>query len=155
MKGKRAALLAAGALILVGGAAAVTYLETRQHERDRHALLRHVTEMERAIRARGERLWMHVESRHEPGHASAAQEALDEKMLADFARLGALQNFAMKDVEVQITGDTAVVRYRVQGRPVPRRETDLGGHMHSAPPTPLPAPAGGRSILSASRAAGS
>jgi hypothetical protein len=88
MKRKRAALLATGAVILVAGAAAVTYVETRQHERDRHALLRHVTEMEKAIRARGERIWMHVESRPGPGHTNAAQEAHDERMLADFARLG-------------------------------------------------------------------
>lgn len=62
---QKAALLAAGAVILVGAAAVVTYMETRQHERDRHALLRHASEMERAIRARGERIWLHVESRHE------------------------------------------------------------------------------------------
>jgi len=143
MKGReKAALLASGAVILVGAAAVVTYMETRQHERDRHALLRHATEMERAIRARGERIWLHVESRHEPGHASAAQEALDEQMLADFGRLGRLENFAMKDVKVEVTGDTAVVRYRVEGT-MPRAETDLRGHVHSAPPTPLPVPAGG------------
>ena len=56
MKRKRAALLATGVLILVGGAATVTYVETRQHERDRHALLRHASEMERAIRAPGTRM---------------------------------------------------------------------------------------------------
>ena len=144
MKGReKAALLASGAVILVGAAAVVTYMETRQHERDRHALLRHATEMERAIRARGERIWLHVESRHEPGHANAAQEALDEQMLADFGRLGRLENFAMKDVTVEIMGDTAVVRYRVQGTPVPRVERDLRGHIHSPQPTPVPAPGGG------------
>jgi hypothetical protein len=38
-------------------------------------------------------------------------------MLADFQRLGQLQDFAMKDVQVEIAGDTAVVRYRIQGTP--------------------------------------
>ena len=140
---KKVAWLVGGVLILVGGAATVTYVETRQHERDRHALLRHASEMERAIRARDERIWLHVESRHDPGHANAAQEALDEQMLADFERLGRLENFAMKDVTVEIMGDTAVVRYRVQGTPVPRVERDLRGHIHSPQPTPVPAPAAG------------
>jgi hypothetical protein len=140
---RRATLLAAAAVIPVGGAAVVTYMQTRQHERDRHALLRHATEMERAIRARGERIWLHVKSRHEPGHTSAAEEALDQQMLADFGRLGRLENFAMKDVQVEITGDTATVRYRVQGTAIPRAQMDLRGHIHSAPPIPEPAPAGG------------
>jgi hypothetical protein len=54
-----------------------------------------------------------------------------------------LEGFAMKDVQAEITGDTAVVRYRVQGTARPRVETDLRGHVHSPPPTPVPAPAGG------------
>ena len=144
MKGRqRAALLAVGAVILVGLVAVVTYLETRQHERDRHALLRHASEMERAIRASDERIWLHVESRHDPGRANAAQEALDQQMLADFERLGQLEGFAMKDVQVEITGDTATIRYRVQGTAIPRAQTDLRGHTHSVQPIPVPAPAGG------------
>jgi hypothetical protein len=144
MKGRqKAALLAAGAVILIGGIAVVTYLETRQAERDRHALLRHASEMERAIRASDERIWLHVEARHDPGHTNAAQEALDQQMLADFERLGQLEGFAMKDVQVEIMGDTATIRYRVQGTAIPRAQADLRGHVHSVPSLPVPAPAGG------------
>jgi hypothetical protein len=149
-RNKKALWLGAGVLMLVAGAATVsyvTYVETRQRERDRHALLRHVSEMEKPIRASDERIWLHVETRHDPGHATAAQEAADRQMLADFQRLGQLQDFAMKDVQVEIAGDTAVVRYRIQGTPGPRQQTDLQGHFHSPPPAPVSVPAGGEIVF--------
>lgn len=106
--------------------------ETNQRERDRRALLRHVAEMEKIIRAHDTRIWLHVEGGG--GHPSndPAHEAVHQAMLRDFERLAHLRDFAMRDVEVEIAGDTAVVRYRVEGRAVEGEPPPVSGEIRFA-----------------------
>jgi len=110
---------AVAAVVTTFGTAACESLEARQREKDRGAILAHVREMERLLRAHDMRIWLHVEGKDDPAaqKADPAREASHQAMLWDFERLGHLEGFAMADVRLELNGDTATVRYRVLGRP--------------------------------------
>jgi len=93
------------------------YREGQRQERDRHQILRHIAQMEKAMRAHDDSIWTHVEGTPEHAHVDPAREAAHQQMLKDFARLADLQGFAMKDVEVEVNGDVARARYRIEGVP--------------------------------------
>ncbi len=112
------------------------YQESRRQEQDRHEILRHLAQMEKAIRAHDDSIWTHVEGTPAHAHPDPAREAAHAEMLKDFARLADLQGFAMKDVEVEVNGDVARARYRIEGAPRPR-ETHPG--FQDAPQQPVPA----------------
>ena len=75
--------------------------------------------MERLIRDHDERIWLHVEAKHigEQRPPSPSDEAAHQAMVNDFDRLGHLTDFAMRDVRIEVTGDVAVARYRIECRP--------------------------------------
>ena len=117
-RGRRLAVGAAAATIAVC-LGVVAWRETRAQERDFHAIRDHVSEMERLIRDHDERIWLHVEAKHigEQPRPSVGDETAHQAMLNDLDRLGHLKEFAMRDVRIEITGDAAVARYRIEGRP--------------------------------------
>jgi hypothetical protein len=122
------------ALVLAAGA--VAYRESRRQERDRRAILAHVAMMEKAIRARDQSIWMHVEENDVRERPDPAREAVHQQMLRDFARLSRLQRFAMTDVRVEISGDAAVARYRIEGMP---HAADTHPSLRELPDPPAPA----------------
>lgn len=105
-----------GALLLTG-AGSFIWWEARSEERDRHALLAHVREIEGLIRRHDSALWTRVEREHGPRRPIPAADAEHQAMLRDFERLSHLDDFSMTDVEVQLQGDVAKVSYRIEGRP--------------------------------------
>jgi hypothetical protein len=101
---------ACGLLALAAAASLVAYRQTRGTARDRRAILLHVAEMEKAIRAHDQAIWLHVEESDPLMAGDPRQVALRQQMLRDFDTLGHLHGFAMKDVEVEIRADRAWAR---------------------------------------------
>ena len=109
------------------GAAAVAgallaYRETRPEQRDRRAIRDHLAEMERALHRHDMKIWLHVTVGHEAPESDSLHRAMHDSMLRDFERLLHLPTFAMKDVQIEVTADTAVARYRIDAGP-PRTGT--------------------------------
>jgi hypothetical protein len=118
---RRRILGVGGALVLAAAGGLFVRGEMRQPERDYHAIRQHMTEMERLIRAHEpERIWLHVEGRHNGATPrSEAEEKVHATMLGDLDRLAHLDGFAMHDLEIEVHGDFAVARYRVEGSAKP------------------------------------
>ena len=114
---RRRPLVVVAVVVLVAAASLVVRSEMRQSKRDYHAILHHMTEMERLIRAhQPQDIWLHVEGRHtETSPRSDAEERVHEAMVGDLDRLAHLDGFAMRDVDIEVHGDLAVARYRVEG----------------------------------------
>lgn len=121
----RAALIGGIALTLSAGTAFV-YRETRHRESDRHAIVAHLKQMERAIRAHDAGLWLHVVTTHPALPGDRNHEAMHESMLRDFERLQHLDDLQITDIAVELADDTAVARYRIWGE---------GRRGDAAPPT--------------------
>lgn len=113
--------LALGAATGAAALGLVIHFGASREARDRYAIRRHLEQTERIIRAHDERIWLRVEASAHPAEDSAHQ-ALHRAILGDFERLAHLEGFAMKDVHVEVGGDAAWARYRVEGEPRPRRE---------------------------------
>jgi hypothetical protein len=90
------------------------YRETRPEVRDRRAIREHLDEMERGLRRHDASMWLHVTTRHEAPESDPLHRATHDRMLRDFERLQHLASFAMKDVRIEVTGDQAVARYRIE-----------------------------------------
>ena len=113
--GRKASIAAALTVVLLG-AGAVVFYETRRAERDRHEILNQMRRIESLIRAHDMSLWINVES----GHATPpADDSAHEQMKRDFDRLGHLADFSMRDVQVDVSGDVATATYRIEGRSKP------------------------------------
>lgn len=101
--------------LALAGVAAIVYRETRPPEKERHAILNEARELEKAIRSHDQRIWMRVEGQHpEPG-PRGSEEAAHTQMLADFDRLGHLDDFRMDKLSVELQGDVALVTYAIVG----------------------------------------
>jgi len=107
--------IAAAAFIAFGVAAFFIYGETRRAERDRHAILNQMRELERMIRDHDGKLFLEVESEHKGDRP--ADDPNHDAMLRDFEVLSHLDGFRIKDVVVLVQGDAATATYRVEGRP--------------------------------------
>ena len=107
-----------GFTVAVAGLA-VAYWETRTVERDRHALRDQLHALERSIRAHDTGIWGKLEAEHAATGAHPDEEA-HRQLLADFDRLGHLDGFSIEPFKVEISGDSALVAYRVEGRSVRR-----------------------------------
>jgi hypothetical protein len=106
------------------GLAAFAYRETRQEERDRHALQAMMSDLERSLRRHDADFWMYVEGAHPRGVAPEGDSA-HRQVLEDFERLSHLEGFAMKDRQVEVRGDHGVVRYRIVGQLPPGKRGPL------------------------------
>lgn len=100
------------AALLVPAATVLVYKETRQAERDWHAVRAQVYDIEKALRRH--EVDAYVRS---AGEGSPLPVETEQRLVRDFERLSHLQDFAMTDVEIRFEGDTAFVRYRVEGAP--------------------------------------
>ena len=110
--GGRSMAALAGMIVFAG--LILAYRETRPEERDRRAIREHLDEMERALRHHDAAMWVHVTTRHEARESDSLHRATHDRMLRDFDRLQHLASFAMKDVRIEVTGDQAVARYRIE-----------------------------------------
>lgn len=132
MPKNRRTLAALTGVAVVVSAAVVVYYETRLRERDYHEILGRVARLGKLIQAHDVRIWLQVEERHatvpEP-----ERHAAHVAMLRDFDRLGHLEGFSMSDIRVELSRDTAVVRYHVQGLPrAGDARAPAAGEMHFA-----------------------
>ena len=109
--------MAIGVAIALAGLG-VAYHEMSANARESHALRSELDALERAIRAHDAAIWRRVEAEHDGG--AVPDEDRHRQLLADFDRLGHLERFAMEPLKVDISGDTALVGYRVEGRSVRR-----------------------------------
>jgi hypothetical protein len=100
-----------GLVVLAGGGYAV-YTEMQQVERDRHAVIREVQELERLIRRHDGELFVRlgVAPDADPAHGDR------ESILRDFERLSDLDGFRLTGQDVVVTGDSAVAKYTAEGR---------------------------------------
>lgn len=105
----------AGALLAAVGIGSVVYRETRQRERDYHEILDHMHRIEKLIRQHDAALWRQVEGSHDG--APPSRDPVHQAMLQDFERLSHLEEFAMDEIEVSVSGDEAIATYRVRGTP--------------------------------------
>lgn len=109
-----ARLILAGVVMLsISGASMLVYRATRREERDRHAIVLHLREMERALRTHDARMWLHVTTTHSVAPGDADHAAAHDAMLRDFERLQHLEGLELTDIQAEVTGDTAVARYRI------------------------------------------
>jgi hypothetical protein len=111
---RRRFAIAGAALAALAGLAWFIFAETRREERDRHAILNQMRELDRMIRRHDARLFVEVESGH-MGNRPESDPAHDA-MLRDFEVLSHLDGFKIEDVVVAVDGDSAVATYRVEGR---------------------------------------
>jgi hypothetical protein len=113
-----------GVLVLAGGGYAV-YSEMRRAERDRHAVIQEVEGLQHLIRRHDGQLFMRLSVAPDADSAHADRDAL----LRDFERLSHIDGFQVTNLDVVVTGDSAVARYEATGRGVP---SDLGGRSDQA-----------------------
>jgi hypothetical protein len=106
--------LAGAATAALGGLAFLIYAETRRAERDRHAILEQMRELERMIRRHDAQLFVEVESGH-MGKRPESDPAHDA-MLRDFELLSHLERLWLRDVVVTVEADTATATYGVEGQ---------------------------------------
>ena len=108
----------------------VVYWETRTVERDRHALRSQLEALERDIRAHGAGIWAELEAEDAAAGAHADEESHRQR-LADFDRLAHLDGFSIELLKVDISGDAALVAYRVEGKSVRRGDppAPVGGEL--------------------------
>lgn len=117
----------AGAVLVAVVTAVVLGGRASRRARDEEAITRHLFEMQRMVRAHDARLWLHVEA---DGHVpSTEHEAAHQAMLRDFERLSHLRGFAMRDVEIEIAGDTALARYRIEAEAKGAERPPVGGEL--------------------------
>jgi hypothetical protein len=94
----------------------LVYGETRRTERDRHAILNQMRDLDRMIRRHDAQLFVEVEA----GHIGRRPEsdAAHDAMLRDFELLSHLDGLKIEDVVVAVDADsaTATATYRVEGR---------------------------------------
>lgn len=85
----------------------------------RRAILAELRRLEHAVRNHEAFTWLHPKG-HVPGTPdNAVHEAAQAQMLSDLDRLGHLEGFMMSQIEIRVTGDTAVAFYTVEGRASP------------------------------------
>ena len=116
--------------MLAAGSALWLRSEAAPRERDYHAVKGEFERIERKIREHDGSLWLAVEGEpHDQGPGVALREERHRRILADFDRLGHVASFAMSVVEIEIDGDRAHLRYRLQSNPEPWRPMPNGGRM--------------------------
>lgn len=117
----------AGALLAAAVAAVVLGGRGSRRAGDEQAIAQHLFEMQQMVRAHDARLWLHVET---DGHApSTEHEAAHQAMLRDFERLSHLRGFTMRDVEIEVAGDTALARYRIEAEAKGAERPPVGGEL--------------------------
>ena len=117
-------------IVLIAAIGTFVWWEGRVEEQDRHAILAHVNEMERAILTHD--TWWHVQGADDPARDNEALEGEHQKMLKDFDRLSHIPGFRMTDVRVDVRGDEAVVEYGIEGTPDSGAQAKMpsGGELH-------------------------
>jgi hypothetical protein len=126
----RRAFLAGGALLVTASAALWLRSEAAPRERDYHAVRRAFQIIDRKIHDHDFGTWYMVEGGpHDNGADSPAREERHHRILEDFERLGHTQSFAISDVEIEIDGDRAHLRYKLQAWPQPWKPMPQGGRM--------------------------
>jgi len=100
-------------------AAVVGYRETRPDQRDRRAIRSLMADMEQVLRRHDVTMWLRVTTPHDADRSNPVHMAAHERMLRDFERLQHLPRFAMTDVEIEVAGNTARARYRIDSAPPP------------------------------------
>jgi ketosteroid isomerase-like protein len=121
-------LLGLGGLVVLAGGSYTVYSEMQRAERDRHAVIREVQELAWLIRRHDDQLFIRfgVAPDADPAHGDR------ESILRDFERLSHIHDLQFTDLDVVVTGDSAVARYKASGRGVP---SDLGGRSDQAAST--------------------
>jgi hypothetical protein len=119
-------LIGVGGLVVLAGGGYVVYSEMQRPERDRHAVIREVQELEWLLR-RHDQLFMRfgVAPDADPAHANR------EALLQDFERLSHIDDFQFTDLDVVVTGDSAIAKYKAAGRAA---RSDLGGRSGQVSP---------------------
>ena len=126
----RRAVYGGSALLLTAGAAFWLRNESEPRQRDYHAVRREFERIERKIHDHDMGLWLVVEGEpHDQGAGAAAREERHRRILDDFEKLGHGQDFAMSDVQIEIDGDRAHLRYTLHSSPQPWRPMPGGGRM--------------------------
>ena len=108
-------LIGLGGLVVLAGGGYTIYSELQRAERDRHAVIQEVGELERMIRRHDGQLFMRlgVAPDADPAHKDR------ESLLRDFERLSDLDTFRITDLDVVVTGDSAAANYKAEGRGAP------------------------------------
>ena len=120
----------AATLFVVGAAAMWIRYEAQPRERDYHAVRAEFLRIAREIRNHDQGMWVVVEGpRQDQGSSAAAQEDHQRRVLADFELISHLQGFVMSEVQIEIDGDRARLRYRLQASPEPGKPAPGGGQM--------------------------
>jgi hypothetical protein len=83
-------------------------------EHDRHVVASRVREWEQAIRSRRSEAMLLVQDNRAPEDNAASREAR-QQVLADFERLGRLDDLRITDIVVKVDGDKALASYRIRG----------------------------------------
>jgi ketosteroid isomerase-like protein len=121
----RRLLIGVGGVVVLAGGGYAVYSEMQRAERDRHAVIQQVEELQHLIRRHDGQLFMRFSVAPDADAAHADRDAL----LQDFERLSHVDGFQITNLDVVVTGDSAVARYEASGRAVP---SDLGGRSDQA-----------------------
>lgn len=121
--------LLAGASFLVAGAALLWLRhEAKPSERDYHVVQKEFARIEQKIHQHDMSLWLVVEGEPHDRTAGAPEER-HRRILRDFDTMSDLPRFEMSQVNIEILGDRAKVRYALQSWPQPWRPMPSGGRM--------------------------
>jgi hypothetical protein len=118
-------LIGLGGVVALAGGGYAVYSETQRAERDRHAVIQEVEALQHLIHRHDGQLFMRLSVAPDADSAHAGRDAL----LQDFERLSHIDDFQFTDIDVVVTGDSAVARYEASGRAVP---SDLAGRSDQA-----------------------
>lgn len=108
-------LIAVGGLVVLAGGGYFVYSEMQQAERDRHAVIKEFEELQHLIRRHDGQLLTRLSMAPDADSAHANRESL----LRDFDRLSHFDDLQITDLDVVVTGDSAVAKYKAAGRPAP------------------------------------
>lgn len=109
----------AAILAVVALAAAAGYfwgIDGLRREHARHQVRDELRRIEQALRAgTGIAFWMYVEA-EDSDRTDPGEHARHKAVLEDFDRLARMDGLSFADVDVDVRGDDAVVRFRVTGK---------------------------------------
>jgi hypothetical protein len=105
-------LIPLGGLVVLAGSGYTIYSEMQGAERDRHAVIEEVHELARLIHRHDGQLFVRIGV---PPDADS-EHGDRESILRDFERLSHVEAFRITDLDVVVTGDSAVATYTAAGR---------------------------------------